>query len=89
MYSGRQSEKDVQQGRQEILLKGQQVWVKALIVKAGSPCLWSWAAALPGLSQADGAQAQFETISLHEAKGRGFPALSCLQLGFFLGILVY
>lgn len=84
-----QSEEDVQQGRQEILLKGQQVWVKALTVKAGSPCLQRGAVVLPGLSQADGAQAELEAISLNGARGGGFPALSCLSLGFLLGVLVY
>lgn len=74
---GGQIEEDVQQGRQEILLKGQQVWVKAFIVKAGSPCLRRWAAVLPGLGQADGAQAEFEAISLNGARGGGFLALSC------------
>lgn len=74
---GWQSREDVQQGRQENLLKGQQVWVKAFIVKAGSPCLGRWAAVLPGLSQADGAQAEFEAISLNGARGGGFPDLSC------------
>lgn len=76
--SGRQSEEDAQQGRQEPLLKGQQVWVKALIVKAGGPGLCRWAAVAPGLSQADGAQAEFEAISLRGARGGGFSALSCL-----------
>lgn len=78
LCSGQQSEEGAQQGRQETLLKGQQVWVKALIVKAGGPCLWRWAALLPGLSQADGAQAEFEAISLNGARGGGFSALSCL-----------
>lgn len=60
------------------LLKGQQVWVKALIVKAGGPCLRSGATVLPGLGKADGAQAEFEAIPLNEARGGGSSVLSCL-----------
>lgn len=37
------------------LLKGQQVWVRALIVKAGGPCPRRGATVLRRLGQADGA----------------------------------
>lgn len=76
--SGGQSEERVRLGRQDTLLKGEQVWVKALVVKTGGPCPRRRVAALPGLSQADGAQAELEAIPLNGAKGGGFSALSCL-----------
>ena len=65
-------------GAEEALLKGQQVWVRALDVKAGGPCPRRRAAVLQRLSQADGAQAELETISLDEARGGGPSALSHL-----------
>lgn len=87
--SGGHSEEHVQQGRQDALLEGQQVWVKTLIVKAGGPCLWRWAVVLPGLGQADGAQAEFEAIPLNGSRGGGFSVLARFQLGFLLVALVY
>lgn len=65
-------------GKTDTLLKGQQVWVKALIVKTGGPCPWRWAAVLPGLSQADGTQGESEAIPLNGVRGGGFSALSHL-----------
>lgn len=62
--------------------------MRALIVEAGGPSLRRGAAILPGLSQADGAQAEFEAIPLDEAGGGGPSALSHFQLGFLLAILV-
>ena len=75
-------------GADAALLKGQQVWVRALIVNAGGPRLGRWAAVLQRLGQADGAQAEFEAISLHEARGGGPSALSRLELGVVLAVLV-
>lgn len=87
--SGGHSEERAQQGRQGALLEGQQVWVKPLLVKAAGPCLWRWAVVLQGLSQADGAQAEFEAVPLNGSRGGGFSALISFQLGFLLVALVY
>lgn len=75
-------------GRSTALLKGQQVWVRALIFNTGGPRPWRWAAVLRRLGQADGAQAEFEAISLHEARGGGPSALSHLELGVVLAVFV-
>lgn len=48
-----------------------------------------WAAVLRRLGQADGAQAEFEAISLHEARGGGPSALSHLELGVVLAVFVW
>lgn len=52
--------------------------MRAFIVKAGGPCPRWQAAVLQRLSQADGVQAEFEAISLDDARGGGPSALSRL-----------
>lgn len=71
---------------EEALLKGEQVWVPALVVKAGGPCPRRGAAGLQWLGQVDGAES--EAIPLKEARGGGPSALSHLQLGLILAVLV-
>jgi hypothetical protein len=62
-------------GRQGALLKGQQVWVRALIVQAGGPCPRWGTAVFPGLIQVHGAQAEFEAIPLYKTRGGGSSVL--------------
>lgn len=66
--------------------KGQQVWVRApMSLRSWLPRRWLPSSGDSG--QADGAQAEFEAISLHEAR-RGPSALSHLELGVVLAVFV-